>query len=355
MENFQRKMTKLTEISILTRKTVRYSIYSIIGIIILRWLIIGTIGIYRHFFPPPPPPPTVTFGKLPKLPFPQKDTPKNLQFRLETASGSLPQLPYQAKVFYMPRVSTTLLSLDYTQKRAANLGFDGEQKQITETVYSFKNSKYPSELKISIATGVFSINYNLAEDPSPLNKRPPTPEIAVSEARSFLSRANLLAKDLSGPTTTEPVKLEGSKIIGTISLSEANFVKVNFFRKDYEEYPSVTPNPKEANVWLIVSGETQREKEIIAGEYHYFPIDESKYATYPIKTAQEAWNELVSQNAYIASLGENKDQQITIRRVYLAYYDAGVQTDFYQPVFVFEGDKDFTAYVPAITSQYYGE
>ncbi len=348
-------MTRLTQISIITRKIIRYSIYGIIGIIILRGAILGAIQIYRHFFPEPPPPPTVAFGKLPKLPFPQKDTPNNLQFRLETATGSLPEFPYTVKVFYMPKISPTLLSLDYTQKKAISLGFDGEQNQITETVYSFKNSKYPAELKISIATGVFSISYNLAEDPSPLNKRPPTPEIAATKARSFLSRGSLLAKDLSGPTTTEPVKLEGSKIIGTISLSEANFVKVNFFRKDYDQYPAVTPDPKEANVWLIVSGESQREKEIIAGEYHYFPVDETKYATYPVKTAQDAWNELTSQKAYIASLGENKDQQITIRRIYLAYYDAGVQTDFYQPVIVFEGDKNFKAYVPAVTSQYYGE
>ncbi len=348
-------MTKLTQVSIVTRKIIRYSIYGLIGIIILRGTILGAIRVYRHFFPEPPPPPTVTFGKLPKLPFPKKDVPNNLQFRLETATGSLPKFPYTVKVFYMPKISPTLLSLDYTQNKAASLGFDGEQNKITETVYSFKNTRYPAELKISIATGVFSISYNLAEDPSPLNKRPPTPEIAAAKARSFLSRGGLLAKDLSGPTTTEPVKIEGQKIVGTISLSEANFVKVNFFRKDYDQYPAVTPDPEEANVWLIVSGESQREKEIIAGEYHYFPIDETKYATYPIKTAQEAWNELTSQNAYIASLGENTDQQITIRRVYLAYYDAGVQTDFYQPVIVFEGDRDFKAYVPAVTSQYYGE
>lgn len=348
-------MTRLTQVSIITRKTIRYFLYSIIGIIILRGAILGAIRVYRHFFPPPPPPPTVAFGKMPKLPFPQKDVPSNLQFRLETATGSLPNLPYLAKVFYMPKVSPTLLSLDYAQKKAINLGFDGEQNQITETVYSFKNSKYPSDLKISIATGVFSISYNLAEDPSPLNKKPPAPEIAATKARSFLSRANLLAKDLSGPTKTEPVRLEGTKIIGAVSLSDANFVKVNFFRKDYDEYPAVTPDPNEANVWLIVSGDSQREKEIIAGEYHYFAVDETKYATYPIKTAQQAWDELVAQKAYIASLGENQDQQITIRRIYLAYYDAGVQTSFYQPVIVFEGDRNFKAYLPAIVDQYYGE
>lgn len=348
-------MTKLTQVSIITRKIIRYTIFGIIGIMLLRGVFLTAYKIYRYYFPAPPPPPTVAFGKLPVLPFPQKDNPTNLQFRLETPTGSLPQFPYTVKVFFMPKVFPTLLSLDETRRKALNLNFDGESSQITETVYSFKNSKVPSELKISIATGVFSISYNLVEDPSPIEKRPPVPEVAATKARSFLSRANLLAKDLSGPTITEPVVLEGAKIIGAKSLSDANFVKVNFFRKDYDNYPSVTPDPKEANVWLIVSGEPQREKEIIAAEYHYFPVDETKSATYPIKTAQQAWEELQANKAYIANLGENQSQQITIRRIYLAYYDAGVQTDFYQPVVVFEGDRNFKAYLPAVTSDYYGQ
>jgi hypothetical protein len=51
---------------------------------------------------------------------------------------------------------------------------------------------------------------------------------------------------------------------------------------------------------------------------------------------------------FLASFG-------TVRKIYLAYYDAGVYTEFYQPVFVFEGDKDFVGYVPAVTTDYYGE
>lgn len=348
-------MTKLTQVSIITRKIIRYTIFGIIGIVILRGAFLTAYKIYRYYFPAPPPPPTVSFGKLPALPFPNKDAPTNLQFRLETPTGSLPQFPYVMKVFFMPKISPTLLSLDETRKKALNLNFDGSEIQITETVYSFKNSKVPSELKVSIATGVFSISYNLAEDPSPLEKRPPLPEIAATKARAFLSRANLLAKDLNGPTVTEPVALQENKIVGSKSLSEANFVKVNLFRKDYDNYPSLTPDPKEANVWLIVSGDPQREKEMVGAEYHYFPVDESKFSTYPIKTAQKAWEELQANKAYIASLGENQNQQITIRKIYLAYYDAGVQTSFYQPIVVFEGDNNFKGYLPAVTDEYYGE
>ena len=47
--------------------------------------------------------------------------------------------------------------------------------------------------------------------------------------------------------------------------------------------------------------------------------------------------------------------EIKIRRIYLAYYDAGIYTEFLQPIYVFEGDNDFVAYTPAITSNYYSE
>ena len=106
----------------------------------------------------------------------------------------------------------------------------------------------------------------------------------------------------------------------------------------------------------MVSGIREKGRDIIAGEYHYFPIDETKLATYPIKTGSEAWQEFINGNYYSASFGTTIDgNNIKIRKVYLAYYDPGVYTEFFQPIYVFEGDNDFVGYVPAVTSEYYGE
>jgi len=347
-------MITLTKASIITRKIIRYGLYSIIGIIILRASILTGIKIYRHFFPEPPPPPTVSFGRLPKLPFPKKDIPKDISLKIETATGDLPVLPTQAKVFYMPRFSSQLLSLDITKQKASRLGFSPDETKVTDTIYSFKHKDIPSGLKISIVSGVFSISYNLSEDSSPIQTRPIPPQVAASKARAYLSGADLLPEDLTGPTISEPVKLKDGKIVRAISLSEANFVKVNLFRKSYDNLPSLTPDPNKANVWLIISGENQRDKQVIAAEYHYFPVDESQSATYPIKTAKVAWEEFIAGGGYIASLG-SAGKNVTIRKIYLAYYDAGVPTDFYQPIIVFEGDKGFMGYIPAVTNDYYGE
>lgn len=347
-------MASLTRASIITRKTIRYGLYGLIAIILLRGSILTAIKIYRHFYPEPPPVPTIAFGRLNKLPFPENNAPKDFKYKLETPTGVLPEFSYQAKVFFMPKPSSQLLSLDMAKIKAENLGFNPSDNKVTETVYSFNHKTVPVELKISIVTGIFSMSYNLVSDPTPLEYRPPTPEIATSRARSFLSSAGLLPEDLTGPTYSEPVRLENDKIIGALSLSEGNFVRVNFFRKDYDNLPSLTSEPNKGNVWFIMGGNPQKEKQVIASEYHYFPVDENQNATYPIKTAQDAWNELNSNSAYIASHNPS-NKEITIRRVYLAYFDPGVPTDYFQPMIVFEGDGEFVAYVPAVTPDYYGE
>lgn len=348
-------MTSLTKIAIITRKIIRYTFFGIIAIILARSAILTSIRIYRYYHPLPPPAPTVSFGKLPTLPFPEKDRPTDLMLTLQTPDGEFPNLPDQVKVYFMPKLSPNLLSLDSAKEKAKKLGFQPDGEEITETVYKFHHDKVPSELKININTGVFSISYNLAEDKSPLEELPPAPEVAASNARSYLSTAGLLSEDLSGPTTPEFVKVEEDKIVGALSLSEANFVRINLFRKSFDDLPSLTPDPDIANVWLMISGSRKRESQFIAAEYHYFPVEEGSFATYPIKTPVTAWEEFKGGNGYIASLGTNNDNNIVIRRVYLAYYDPGSPTEFYQPIYAFEGDKGFIGYLPAVTPDYYGE
>ena len=351
-------MTSLTAIAITTRKIIKYGILSVIGIIIIRAVILTGISIYKKIFPAPPPPPTVTYGRLPKLPLVQKQLPANITFTLETAEGGFPKLPTQAKVFFMPKLSANLLSLDSAKQKAQSMGFNPDGEQISTAVYRFKHPSAPSTLEVNIVLGIFSINYDLRIDPTPLDARPPLGEIAASEIRSLLSGANILPEDLSGPTTYQNLKLQEDKFVSTISLSEADLVKINFFRKVYDKLPVLTPDPKIANVWFIVSGTEQRERQIVAAEYHYFPVDESQFSTYPIKTPEQAWNELSQGQVFYANIGSHKEgDNIKIRRVYLAYFDPGVPADFLQPIIVLdEGvENGIMVYIPAVTADYYGD
>lgn len=354
-------MASLTQTAILTRKIVRYSIFFIIFLIVGRIFLGVAIGVVTRIFPPKAPPPTVRYGQLPALPFPQKETTPSLNYTIETPEGSLPKLTDQTKVYFMPQAKSDLLSLDTAKRVSTSLGFTGNGTPINQTLYRFPGANAFSNLEMNIITKTFSIGYNLNADSSPIINLPPTSENAASITKNFLNRATLFPDDLSGPVTQEYLKIQNKQLVKAVSLSDANLTKINLFRKDYDKLPSVTPKPAEGNVWFILSGSSEQGKQIVNAQYYYYPVDETQFSTYPIKTSEEAFKELQEGKGYIANLAGNKDGKVIIRRIYLAYYDANVSTEFYQPVIVFEGDNgdpltsNFVAYVPAVKGEYYAK
>lgn len=354
-------MNNLTQVSIIARKTIRYTIYFIVFLTIGRILLSSAISIYLKIYPPGPPPPTVKFGKLTPIPFPSGAPTPKLTFTLETATGGYPtNIPTQAKVYFMPKVSSNLLSLDTAKTEAQSLNFNDPNPQQESTyLYKFKDQNFPTSMEINIITGAFSISYDLTADRSPIESRPPAAEIAASEFRSDLSGANKLPGDLTGPMIPSYLKLVNGKLSPVLALSEADVVKVNLFRAPYDNLPSMTADPYESNVWAMISGGQQKDQQIIASQYHYFPVDPKQYATYPIITPQQAFSQLRAGNAYVATMGEYKDgDSLKIRNIYLAYFDPGTPSDFYQPIYVFDsGETDpsnsFIAYFPAVNASYF--
>lgn len=350
----------LTLIAIKARKTIRYGIITFVLIVIGRLLLIFAIDVYKRVVPQPPPPPTVGFGRLAELPFPDLNIElPEIVYTINTPTGELPNFPTQMPVYNMPLKTATLFSFDRMKQRAAAFGFTNEPRQETETLYTFIHPITPATFKADIVYETFSLSFNLAADSTPLSTRAPDLQTASATVTQALRRANSMPEDLSGPITQEFLRVEGQNLVRALALSDAQLTKINLFRKDItinEEisYPSVTANPKEGNVWFIVSGAREENKTLIAGEYRYFTVDYTNVETYPIKTAQEAVDELKAGRGYIANLGLNTNGQVTIRNISLAYYDPNVPYSFYQPVIVFRGDGDFVAYVPAITNEYYG-
>lgn len=355
-------MTSLTQVAITARKGIRYTVFFIVFLTIGRILLSAGISLYLKVFPPGPPAPTVKFGKLTKIPFPLNTLAPKLTYTIETATGALPtDIPTQSKIYFMPKVNSNLLSLDTAKAKAVALGFDDPNPvQESEYLYKFRNPYFPSTMEINIITGSFSVSYDLTADRTPIDSRPPVAEVAASRFRGSLSDADILAEDLSGPMTPGYLKLTSGKLESVLALSEADVVKVNLFRKSYDNLPSVTADPKQSNVWAIVGGGQQKGQQIIAAQYHYYPVDGSQYSTYPIITPQEAFSQLQAGKVYIASMGQYKDgDTLKIRKVYLAYFDPDTASDFYQPVYVFDsGENDpsnsFIGYLPAVSPTYYG-
>lgn len=349
-------MATLTETAYYTRKTIRYGAIGLVVLIIAKGIISAAIAYWRKLHPPAPPPPTVAFGKLPKIKFPeQKFEPTKIVYRLETVTGGTPNLGNIGKVYFMPIKRVSLLALNRAKIQAKRMGFSGEAKKVSETVFQWQNPGLPlTTLEMDISNGNFAIKKNWQEDQSLLgeDKRLPVKDQAIIETKNFLQNNGLLSDDLqTGKAEVSYLSFTPPDLIPVISLSEADFARVDLFRSNLDNLPILPPDPKKALVSFLFSGLRREEKRILEIEYTHFPISKETYATYPLKTSAQAWEELKTGAGFVAHLPKDKSE-ITIRKIYLAYFENNLPQNYLQPIYVFEGDNGFTAYVPAISPEW---
>jgi len=348
-------MATLTQTAYYSRKAIKYGSIGLLALIILRATFVSVRTYWKRRYPPPPPQPTVAFGKLPKLNFPQEGNLPPMNFKLETISGTLPQLSSQAKVFFIPQPSPNLLAWDKTKTWARTLGFTQEPEKTDKFSYRFESEIEPkTSLEVNVLTRNFHLFYDWKNDLEILSSgNPPQEAQAISLARGFLQTANALSEDLSqGEAEVIYFKYKDGNLAKALFFSEANFVKVNLFRKEIDQIKVLPANPKDSNVSVMMTAAAGRNRGVIEVNYTHFPISEGNYATYPLKDASVAWSQLTSGKGFVANLGNNPSGKATIRNVYLAYYDSQSPQNFLQPIIVFEGDNDFYAYVPAVSDQW---
>ena len=348
-------MATLTVIAYYSRRIIKYGSIGLVILLILRSAFISFRTYWKKAHPPAPPPPTVAFGKLPKLKFPERTGLPTLTYKLENISGTLPKLVDRAKIFFIPKPYPNLLAWDNTKTWAKKIGFTQEPEKTEEFSLRFETGNIAkTTLDVNVLTKNFTLTYDWQNDLQILSQgNPPQEAQAISSAKSFLQTANSLTDDLAnGEGKVLYFKYSEGNLVKALFFSEANFAQVNLFRQDIDKIKVLPPNPKSSNVVVKLSAAKDRGRSIIEVKFVHFPISLDNFATYPLKDAASAWTQLKNGQGFIANLGDNTDGNITIRSVYLAYYDSEESQNFLQPVIVFEGDKDFYGYVPAITDSW---
>lgn len=347
-------MATLTETAYQTRKAINWAILAVISYIILRILWSIFLSIWLVIFPPKAAPPNHAFGKLPTLQFPApSSTPSGtLTFQLETIEGTVPKASESAMVFFMPKYASNLLALSKATEFAKRLEFTNEPIQETKYIYRFEDQTAPlRKLRYDIVSKNFILRYLYEKDMSVFTERNiPLEDAAKLEAKSYLQTYGLYEDDIAAGTSIVTfLKLSGDALVRTTSFSQADSVRVDFFRAPIVGTQIVTPYPGEAPISFVFSGSKDAKKRVLQFAYTYWPIDHQTTGTYPLKASSLAWTELQNGQGYIATYPKTGTTAV-IRKVYLAYYDSIESQTYLQPVFVFEGDNDFLAYVPAVES-----
>jgi hypothetical protein len=342
-------MAHLWEVAYYARKTIRWGSIGLVVLIIGRVALGMAVDLYNKLNPEPPAPPTVGFSKLPPLKFPKQLRPP-ITLKLETISGTVTTPSYQANVYFMPITRPNLLGLEKGTQTAASLGFLFEPEALTERLYRFsRTTPIPSRLDFDIVTGNFKMKVDWYEQENFLQEKfLPNEQQALTEVRNYLNKADILSTDVEAGEhriTYLAAKGKGYRVVP--SLSDADFVQVDLFRGEIEkDVPNVTAVENKGIIRLILSGSRTQNERAVQVEYDYFPVDINTVETYPIKTGPQAWEELVSGGGHIVT--SPPEGEVVVRSSYLAYYDSFDPQNYFQPVYVFEGDGNFKAIVPAI-------
>lgn len=341
----------LTYTAFVSRRIIKYG-GLVIGLFTFTYIFIGlAVAAYLKAHPPYIPP-DVKFGLLPKTVFPEKKYEKK-NIILELPNDSLPKFKDQAKIYLITRPDNTFLALDQDTLTARDLGFSTKPKELKYGVYEFKNDNLNQTLTMNVLDGSFTLKYPYESDQLLLNpEKMPTKEEAVTTAKGYLAGANKYPADLEqGDKKVSYWKITFDGLKSVSSLSEANIVRVDFFRKNIdEELKIVSADINSASVSVLVSGAQVEGKKIVEVTYKYTDIDRELFSTYPLKTAEEAANDLKIGNYWPAS--DIDGREATIRKMYLAYFEPVSLTNYLQPVYVFEGDDKFAAYVTAVSDKF---
>lgn len=343
----------LTQVAYTSRKVIKYGGIGLVGFLFFWWGFVAAIKAYQKAHPPYIAP-TVRYGVIDKVFFPEKEFQKK-EFVAELPNDSFPGYKDQANVYFIYRSKSIIGALEEGKKTAASMNFVNEPKEIGIGIYVFNDSNTGRSLTMNVLQSSFKLSYPYLTDQLLLNpEQMPNKEQAINTATDFLEQAGKLSPDLEeGEKKVSYWKINFDGLKEVTALSEANIIRVDFFRKKLvEDIQVVAVEVGKAPVSVLVSGSSVAAKRVVEVNYQHVTVDTSQASssTYPIITSKEAFDNLNMGNYWPVS--DINATKVTIRKIYLAYFEPVNLTQFLQPVYVFEGDGDFVAYVRAVRDTY---
>lgn len=244
-----------------------------------------------------------------------------------------------------------LLAVEKASEKVGSLGFDTKPEQISESIYKWQgDDSLEQTLILNVTYPEFSLTSNFATNPAVLSGQNLPTEIEAEQiAKNFAKSLSYLPDDVDDKKTLAILYSISQGVINqATSIAGTNMIGIYFFQKNKDNLPIVYPDGK-STMNITVSG-GENNPRIIDARFTYQKID-NKNSTYPIKTSEEAFEELKKGKGYIASLNPSVSD-ISIKKVYLGYFIGKQKQDFLLPVIVFEGTGDFIAYISAIEADW---
>ena len=346
----------LTELSYNVRKSFPFIIIFFLVFMILFYSV-KLLFLYLGMNQPLPSVGTDTkFGKIKAPDIVGTKAEAGTNYILDTIEGQPTTATSAANVYLIPPVTTQLNYREKVYLIAKMLGFNTETAKYTLSSRTAIFSDDKQRVNIDVANFNFDYEYSYAKDPLVFtNTRiPPNKEIE-EKARDFLKSVGRYPNELSTGKVNivyHNYNATANTLFVTKNPSEANVVEVDFYRPDINESPVVSPKYFTSQNYVIMAFKESSFK-VIKARVEFFEKSDDQVGIYPLKSGDTAFNDLKAGNAFIVS-GE-KTSPVTLKKMFLGYYDPDTYQNYLQPVYVFLGENDFVAYVPAIEKDWLEE
>lgn len=298
-----------------------------------------------------------TFGAIKRLKVETVENKPNT-FVIDTIEGRPITSTQSAKIFYIPPTTTRFGYRQKVQTMAAAMGFN--INNLEYAIVNEKDAQYSDvtgKALIDITNYNFSYSYNIKNNPAIFdNASLPNDEQITNQATTYLKTLGVYPEEFAqGKTNIIYLRydLNADTITTVNDARDANMAEVDFYRPDVEGVPIVPPRyfNSQNYVTLVFRG---LDFTVVKSQVKYFKKSEEVIGTYPVKTGDQAWEELKQGKGLVVSMSEPSDI-VKIAKMFVAYVDLDVYQEYLQPAYVFLGDHNFVGYVPAVINSYLSE
>ncbi|MBI2597252.1 hypothetical protein HYW41_03790 [Candidatus Daviesbacteria bacterium] len=294
--------------------------------------------------------PNLKFGVLPAIDFPKSlVSSSNFSYSIDTSTGNLPKVGVDPgfekiiKVYFVTKTLASLLSSEKSQVLAAKFDIKSEPQILSETSYRFADNG--KTLTVDLDSGNFIFKN---DSKTPTNITLDDDNKLTSDFIRSLESLVVLKEDLrKGPSKILLLKNDSNKLTPTNLRSETIAAQISLWPASIDKKVIVTSQFSTSTISGIVYQSAADLNNFLALNFVYYPVDTSTFATYPIRSTEEALADLKSGKGIV--IIEPEKPQVSITSIYLGYFLPDNYNPYLQPVFVFEGPH-FVAYVPAISS-----
>lgn len=331
----------LTQTAILTKQIITVFI---LAVILGTSSFIGYKIWYQYYIshlPPKEEKPDTKFGLLPAPDFPKATvTSSNFSYSIDTTTGGLPVVGVDKgfdrliKVYFVVKTYASLLSSEKSQTLAEKFDLKVNPQIISETSYSFKDKD--KTLNVDLDSGNFTFQRSAT----------PSAEQTLDDEGKLISGFKVVLGNLD---VLKPDLTNGRSKVVVLKNAGSNLAQISIWQAALDDKPIVTAQFNTALINATVTKSSSDLQNYLSLNFTYYPIDTSTFATYPIKTSNQAFEDLKSGKGLIVI--EPPKPNVSITSAYLGYYLSENYNPYLLPVFIFEG-PNFAAYIPAIATEF---